>query len=222
MRALILSGGDRPDRAALDVLRPGWSDVALVIGADSGARHATPLGLRLDRVVGDFDSLDRDEVAAFAAAGAVIERHPIEKDATDTELALLAAIDAGATAIAILATWGGRADQALGTAALLAHPRVAGSGAQVELLDAASRIRLLRAGEILHLGVARGTIVSLIPWGGDATLSARGLQWALERATLRFGASRGISNVVVDADPVIELHDGVLLVSDGTEVMHER
>ena len=51
----------------------------------------------MHRVVGDCDSLNASEVASFAAAGSAIERHPTEKDATDTELALLAALDAGAT-----------------------------------------------------------------------------------------------------------------------------
>ena len=215
MRALILSGGDAPSRAALDAARPGWRDVDLVIGADSGARHAAGLGLPLHRVVGDFDSLSAAEVATFAAAGAGIERHPVDKEATDTELALLAALDAGATQISILATWGRRADHALGTAALLTHPRLAAAGATAELLDAASRIRHLQGDAVLRLELALGTIVSLIPWGGDTVVTASGLQWPLERATLRVGASRGISNVSVEPTVEIHLHHGALLVADG-------
>jgi thiamine pyrophosphokinase len=215
VRALILSGGDAPSRAALDAARPGWSDADLVIGADSGARHAAGLGVPLHRVVGDFDSLSAAEVAAFAAAGAAIERHPVDKDATDTELALIAALEAGATQISILATWGRRVDHALGTAALLAHPRLAAAGATAELLDAASRIRLLQGDAVLQLELAPGMIVSLIPWGGDAVVSASGLQWPLEQATLRAGASRGISNVSVEPTVEIQLHRGALLVADG-------
>jgi thiamine pyrophosphokinase len=215
VRALILSGGDRPDRAALDAAHPGWDDAALVIAADSGARHAAPLGLRIDLAIGDFDSLDAGELAGLAAAGARVERHPPEKDATDTELALLAAIAAGATEIAILAAWGGRADQALGTALLLAHPRVAAAGVRLEILDATSRIRLLRATERLELRGAPGSVVSLLPLGGDATVSAEGLRWPLDRATLRAGESRGLSNLVVGALATVRVHQGALLVSEG-------
>lgn len=221
MRALILSGGDLPSRTSLDAARPGWRDADLVIGADSGARHAAPLGLTLDRVIGDFDSLSEAELSDFAAAGVAIERHPIEKDATDTELALVAAITAGASQISILATWGGRADQALGTATLLAHPLVVERGIRIELLDASSRIRLLRTGESLALDVPIGTIVSLLPWGGDAIVSSSGLKWSLERATLRVGESRGVSNVSAAAQPVIDVHSGTLLVGDGVEVQRD-
>ena len=217
MRALILSGGDAPSRAALDAARPGWHVADLVIGADAGARHAAGLGLPLHRVVGDCDSLNASEVASFAAAGSAIERHPTEKDATDTELALLAALDAGATQISIIATWGRRADHALGTAALLTHPRLAAAGATAELLDATSRIRALQGDGQLRLEVGVGAIVSLIPWGGDALVSATGLRWPLERTALRAGASRGISNVSVEPIVEVHLHHGTLLVADGGE-----
>ena len=192
-----------------------WHVADLVIGADAGARHATGLGLPLHRVVGDCDSLDASEVAAFAAAGSVVERHPVDKDATDTELALIAALDAGATQIAIIATWGGRADHALGTASLLTHPRLAAAGATVELLDAPCRIRSMQGDSVLRLEVGAGAIVSLIPWGGDALVSATGLRWPLDAATLRAGASRGISNVSIEPTVTIHLHRGALLVADG-------
>ena len=91
-----------------------------------------------------------------------------------SRLALIAALDAGATQIAIIATWGGRADHALGTASLLTHPRLAAAGATAELLDAASRIRALQGDGQLRLEVGVGAIVSLIPWGGDALVSATG------------------------------------------------
>ena len=92
MRALILAGGDQPDPRALDASWPGWSRADLVIGADGGARAAAPLGLPLHLVIGDFDTLTDAEVAQFAARGVRVERAPVEKDATDTELALLAAL----------------------------------------------------------------------------------------------------------------------------------
>ena len=62
-----------------------------MIGVDGGARAAAPLGLTLHLIVGDFDTLRAAEVDAFAAQGVRVARSPPDKDATDTELALLAA-----------------------------------------------------------------------------------------------------------------------------------
>ncbi len=215
MRALILAGGDLPDRVALDATRAGWRDAALIIGADSGARHAAPLGLPLHLVVGDFDSLDAAERSAFEAAGVRVVAYPREKDATDTELALMAALDAGAREICIVASWGGRPDHALGTLALLAHPRLVDAGVATELLDAASRIQLVRAGDRRTFTVPIGTTISLIPWGGDAVVTATGVQWPLSNERIVAGTSRGISNVANASTVTIEVSAGALLVGDG-------
>ena len=213
MRALILAGGDRPDPALLDAHWPGWRDAALVIAADGGARHAAPLGLPLHQVIGDFDSLNAGDVDELEAAGVVVTRFPTNKDATDTELALLAALDAGATEITLLCTWGGRSDHAIGTLALLAHPRC--GAAAVAILDEQTRTQLLRSGATVTLRGAPGRNISLTPWGGDTTVSATGVRWPLDSAVLIAGSTRGISNVATAEESVITAHNGAVLVSEG-------
>jgi thiamine pyrophosphokinase len=213
VRALILAGGDRPDPALLDAHWPGWRDAGLVIAADGGARHAAPLGLPLHQVIGDFDSLSAGDVDELEAAGVVVTRFPTNKDATDTELALLAALDAGATEITLLCTWGGRSDHAIGTLALLAHPRC--GAADVVILDEQTRTQLLRSGAGLTLRGNIGRIISITPWSGDATVSATGVRWPLVSAVLIAGSTRGISNVATAEESVITAHNGAVLVSEG-------
>lgn len=212
MRALILAGGDQPDPALLDARWPGWRDVALVVAADGGARYAAPLGLPLHQVVGDFDSLSAGDVDELEAAGVIVTRFPANKDATDTELALLAALDAGATEIALLCTWGGRSDHAIGTLGLLTHPR--GDAAMVVILDEQTRTQLVRGGTALTLRGEPGRTISLTPWGGDATVTATGVRWTLDSERLAAGGTRGISNVATAAEVVITAHSGAVLVSE--------
>src|SRR4051812_38201179 len=71
---------------------PALPERAHVIAADSGVDLALALRLHIDRAIGDFDSVSAAGLAAAEAAGTVIERHPVAKDATDLELALDAAI----------------------------------------------------------------------------------------------------------------------------------
>ena len=89
--AFVFAGGDPPAPSVLDDL----PEATVVIAADSGLHHAIALGCTVDVVVGDLDSADPAVVADVEARGAVIERHPVAKDATDLELALLAARDRG-------------------------------------------------------------------------------------------------------------------------------
>ena len=226
-RALVLAGGSGPQRAALDAAWPGWdAGCELVVGADAGALLAAPLGLALDLVVGDFDSLGEPALAALARAGVAIERSPTDKDASDTELALLAAAARGATSIVVLGAFGGRLDHALANVWILCHPALAGRS--VALLDDRTRVRLLDAADPpgsrppagLDLAGGPGGLVSLLPFDGPAIgVTTRGLRWALAGARLPAGISRGLSNEVVGppaAPPRVELQGGRLLVIETT------
>jgi hypothetical protein len=69
----------------------------MVIAADSGLDHAMELGLEVDLLVGDLDSVSQPALAEAIARGTPVERHRPDKDATDTELALAAAVERGCT-----------------------------------------------------------------------------------------------------------------------------
>ena len=76
---VILADGEAPTRSLLDRAWPGWDhDIALVVAADGGAAHAATLGLRVDRWVGDGDSVDPALLGLLAAAGVDIRRLPID------------------------------------------------------------------------------------------------------------------------------------------------
>ncbi|MBA2381684.1 MAG: thiamine diphosphokinase [Chloroflexi bacterium] len=210
--ALILADGHVAPVATLDSTWPGWSDgIDLVIAADGGARHADALGRRLDLWVGDGDSLSQGALAGLGRSGVPIQRHPTDKDETDAELALLAAIDSGAARITILGALGGdRFDHGLANVWLLAHPRL--DGRDVRLLDGAARIRLASAGPT-DLGGRVGDLVSLLPFGGDATgVRTAGLRYPLQGEPLRSGLSRGLSNIRAAAVASLTVETGRILV----------
>src|SRR4029079_3849084 len=140
MVALILADGDVPARARLDTAWPGWDEgVDLVIAADGGARYAARLGITLDLWVGDGDSLGDEGIAELVAAGGAIERARADKDQTDLELAVDAALARGAKGLVIVGALGGeRLDHALANVALLARADLA--AVSVVLLDATARL----------------------------------------------------------------------------------
>jgi thiamine pyrophosphokinase len=210
--ALVLADGAVPPASVLDRVWPGWSDgLDLVIAADGGARHAATLGRPIDLWVGDGDSLGADELAALAASGVPIRRSPVDKDESDTELALVAAIEAGARRITVLGALGGeRVDHGLANVWLLGHPDLAGR--DVRLVDAAVRIRLAGPGRV-ELGGRIGDLVSLLPYGGDAQgLTTSGLRYPLRDESLRTGPSRGLSNVRMADDAFVSVGSGRILV----------
>jgi thiamine pyrophosphokinase len=207
MRIVVVASG---------ALAPGdetWLEGAdLVIAADGGADALDRLGRRPDRLVGDLDSADPALVARLEAAGTRIDRHPADKEASDTELAVRAALADGADAVDLLgATGGERLDHELANLLLLADP--AFGAVELRAVVGATTIRAARAGGEVAMHGVPGDLVTLLPIGGDASgVTTRGLRWPLDRATLRMGSSRGLSNAIVELGASVRLTDGVLLV----------
>jgi thiamine pyrophosphokinase len=219
VNALILADGEAPSRADLDQAWPGWDEgLGLVVAADGGARHANRLGVTIDLWVGDGDSLDASGMTALEAAGVPIERATPEKDESDTELAVRAALRRGAAAVSIVGALGGaRIDHALANVGLLAMRDLIGHPAT--LLDAGSRIRLIRAPDPSGVAVRHdlagrtGDLVSLLPMSPDVTgVTTVGLAYPLIDEPLPQGPARGLSNVRSANDAAVIVRTGLLLV----------
>jgi thiamine pyrophosphokinase len=207
MRAVIFANGvlTKPEKAR-SVLRSG----DLIIAADGGARHCSSLGIKPDIVIGDFDSLDPDEMSALEAAGARLVRYPIRKDFTDLELAIQFANEKDAEEVLVLGALGSRWDQTL--ANLLLPAARAYSIMHIRILDGSQEISLIQADQTLSLSGQPGDIVSLLPLGGNVQgVTTKGLEYPLVYETLYFGATRGISNVMLDRQAEIKLKSGLLL-----------
>jgi thiamine pyrophosphokinase len=208
-KALILANGQlgQPDVVRRRLARLRFDDI---IAADGGARHAAALGLTVDRIVGDFDSLTQAERDELRQSGATSLQRPRSKDETDLELALLDAADVGATEMVVLGAAGGRLDMTLANVGLLLHPSLRGHS--IQLWDAWETAYLLfpPGGEILG---SVGDRVSLLPLGGEARgITTHGLAYPLASETLSVGPARGVSNRVATPNPSVELASGALLI----------
>jgi len=206
-RAIIFANGDLPEpAAALRLLQP----TDLLIAADGGARHCRALGLTPHLVIGDFDSLAADELDALEQAGAVLKRHPRDKDETDLELALLEAAARGATTLIVFGAFGGRLDMTLANLLLLRHPKLA--KVHIELRHGSQTAWLVRPPGGAVSGVP-GDTVSLLPLDGDVFgIVTHGLRYPLRGEALLSGPARGVSNMLTEPLARITLTAGLLLV----------
>jgi len=207
MKVVVVASGE------LEASDAAWLDDAdLVIAADGGARSLDRLGRRPELVIGDLDSVDGLLLRRLEASGTRVESHPADKDASDTELAVEAAFDAGGSAVVVLGAMGGdRLDHEVANLLLLADSSLAGS--DLRAVRGGTAVRALHAGERLVLDGAVGDLVTLLPVGGDAGgVTTVGLRWALDAATLRIGRSRGLSNEILQAPASVQISQGTLLV----------
>jgi thiamine pyrophosphokinase len=201
---VVVSGGNPPDPRAAAHVPHG----APVVAADRGLDHALALGLEVTVAVGDFDSVTMEALAAAETAGVRIERHPPDKDATDLELALDAAIGMNPQRILVLAGSGGRLDHELSALLLLASDRY--GAAHVDALVGAARLHVVRGNR--ELAGQRGGLCTLLAANGPAVgVTTEGLTYPLRRETLAPGSSRGVSNVFEGETAHVAVEDGVLL-----------
>lgn len=204
LQAIVLADGD--------AVAPAFSlDGDIVIAADGGLGLAAPLGLDVSVVVGDMDSVDPEQLAAAERDGARIERHPTDKNATDLELAIDAALAAGAGAITIVGGSGGRFDHWLANAMLLAGERY--RDVLVRWLAPSAQLTVCDPQRPATIDGNPGDVVSLIPIGSRvAGVNADGLRWPLTDATLPLGSTRGVSNEIITAPATVTVDDGTLFV----------
>lgn len=179
-----------------------------VVAADGGLDRALALGLDVDIVIGDLDSVSPAALAAAEAAGARVVRHPEAKDATDLELALDEAVALDARRVLVVASADGRLDHLLASTLLLGAERYA--SIEIDALVGDALVHVVRGER--EISGTPDEIVSLVAVGGPAEgVTTSGLAFPLAVETLHPGSTRGVSNVFLGDEARIRIASGVLL-----------
>ncbi len=212
---LVLAGGEPVEGAST----PPLPSADWVIAADSGLAVAATLGLDVDLVVGDMDSVDAELLAEAERAGARVERHPRAKDATDLALALDAALEAAPARVTVVGGAGGRLDHLLAGALLLAAPRYAPLALRARMGPAT--VTVVR--DEAELVGEPGELVSLVAAHGPARgVTTTGLAYPLSGETLEPGSTRGVSNELTSARAHLSVTEGALLaIQPGAQTAHD-
>ena len=205
--AVVVLGGNPPTRA----IKQHIPAHQLVIAADSGLHGAIDLGLRVNVVIGDMDSVDKAVLAAVEANGTTVTQLPRDKDSTDAELALLKAVEMGATKIVLITKGGGRLDHELGVFAVLQNPNL--RHCTIQAMWDNSMLHLIHGPAAVTIIGNLGSNVGLIAAGGEASgITTSGLKWSLANESLDPHSSRGISNQLTEETATISVQTGSLFV----------
>lgn len=207
MHAVIFAGGTiQPGKAVQEAI----ASADLIMAADRGAANALQRGCQPAIIVGDFDSLDDLPLQTLKKRGCEIIQAQVEKDETDTELAIRVAIERGATQITLLGALGGaRIDHTVANILLLTGFETT----PIRIVDGPATCWLLRGPGYSTIGGHTGDLLSLFPLAGDvAGVSTTGLYYPLHSDILRFGRPRGVSNTLTGDQAEVSLERGLLLI----------
>lgn len=165
------------------------------IAADSGMRHAAPLGLTPELWVGDFDSSDADLMSQWQNVPQ--QPFPAAKGVTDGEIAVSEALSRGANRLVLVGALAGeRSDHALFH--LLYAVSLAERGVDVILTSGTEEAYPLLAGD-LSIDLPAGSLFSIAGFTALEGLDIDNARYPLEDFALAFGSSRTISNVAEGA-----------------------
>lgn len=204
--AIIANGNHQGLKALLSEL----SAMDMIIAADGGADACLKIDMTPTLIIGDMDSISDTARLRFEKAGVQFIKHPVDKDQSDLELALQAAVSRGADRIAIYCAMGGRWDMAAANIFLLMAPYL--KRITTVITDGCQHMRLLRAGEHVSFKGRRGDTLSLIPLGDAARgVSATGVAWPLDGDVLYSWQTRGVSNRFTGPTADITVAEGCLL-----------
>lgn len=159
-----------------------------VVACDAGYRNAERLDLRLDLIVGDFDSAPQPKTAHETIV------LPHVKDDTDTQYAARWLLEHGYDQITMLGALGGaRLEHTLSNLATGLY--LAKNGVDVLLADEHSELRFLVPGRPLSLQRENWKYLSVFPLEGKLSgVCIRGAFYPLEDAELTADYPLGVSN----------------------------
>ncbi len=200
MKGIILLNGE-PYEGEID-------DKDAVVYCCDGAYKWAKGRVRIDKNIGDFDSLDEIPYPPPE------EIYPSEKNFTDGEIALFKLLGTGVTEIEIYGGGGGREDHFLGNLQLLYRAHSAGVNCRM----ITNHSLIFPASGRIELGGYAGKTLSVLPFGAPLHINgSAGLKYSYP-SKLSYGECRGISNIAESRTAYLDADGVALVIINGGEV----
>ncbi len=181
----------------------------MLVCADGGSRHLRKVDILPDIVIGDLDSMSISDRNFLENRNIKIIQYPRRKAASDTELAVMWAMENRADEITLTGTTGERLDHTLANIFLM--KKIAAKGIPCRMIDDNNEIYLIS--DKIRLKGNQGDLVSVIPLTEKVSgLTLTGLEYSLEDAEIFMGSSIGISNYLTGNEACISIKTGLLAV----------
>lgn len=207
MNCLILLNGEPTKNADTDKI---IDKADYVICADGGAKWASEAKIKVDAIIGDFDSISDEIIKLYECTDTQIIRAPKEKDETDGVLAIDYAILKGAKHVTILGATGGRLDHQYGNIMLLKRLQNKNCEGRM-ILDSGYAVM---GNKYIEISCNINDTISIVPFDGELVIdSAEGLKYKIDNGTyFSYGYPIGLSNIAVDETVKIDITGGSALI----------
>ena len=179
------------------------NDDDIVIAADSGILNALKFNIQPDFIIGDFDSL------GYTPTNSNTIIHPIEKDDTDTMLAVKLGLDKGYKNFRIFGGIGGRLDHTYANIQTASY--IAENGGNAIFYGNKENLTVIKNTKMNFDKKNKGNI-SIFALEECEKVNIKGTYYELENGSLSFDFPLGTSNKFNNKDTTISVAKGKLLI----------
>lgn len=211
-KILIITGGTVDYAWANEWLCDRMYDYC--IAADSGLIHADKLGIKVDYILGDYDSVNEKLLDNYKKDIKTVT-YPPEKDYTDTHLAVIAALKHKPEVIDILGATGTRYDHALTNIFIM--KQALEEGTDCYIYDNHNKIYLLKSNKTIKKKAQYGKFISFVPMTEEVVLTLKGMKYPLDEYILRQGLSICQSNEIEEEIAEILIKKGIAAVIESRD-----
>lgn len=202
-KAIILANGDAPTKGQIKYLRKvGYSKI---ICADGGANSARKLGLIPDLIIGDLDSITKENKKYFSNKTEIIQIK--RQNDTDVEKALKYLIKKKYKEVILLGATGDRLDHSICNLGIVLkfYKKI-----EVSILHAKSFLRAYSGNVVLP--TIKNETISLYGFDTKTKIKSKGLKYPLKNIALPFGERESTSNVADGIKVSLEIKNGIVFV----------
>ena len=203
---ILISGGRKPNHKYFSELLKSHDNIKIIC-VDHGIDFCRENNIIPEFLIGDLDSADDKSVNWAVNNKIKIERHPVDKDFTDTQLAL-DCINDGSFAI-ITGIFGGRLDHLYSNLFTCANSKIKNC-----LIDEREAILFLNDNENMTIEFnTKPFALSLLPISSICEgVYVDGVHWKLDSATLKQSIPNAISNRVEANRVNVSIEKGLLAI----------
>ena len=207
MKVLIVGGGNEPSGKLLEDYA---KKVDKIIGVDRGCSYLLKNNIYPHYIVGDFDSINRDDIKKLEIDSIKKFKYNCEKDSTDSDIAMEIALNMEFSEIYMIAMTGSRLDHSFANLGLLSKAN--GAGAIAYIINETNKIYLLEESSKIKKDNSYRYISFLAYCDKVENFNIKNAKYDLENYTLYLGDNRTVSNEFLEEDIELEFTKGKILV----------
>ena len=175
----------------------------IIIAADAGIINTEKFNIKPDYIIGDFDSL------GYTPSDNKVIIHPVEKDDTDTMLAVKYGLDKGFKNFRIFGCIGGRLDHTLANIQTASY--ITENGGNAVFYGSNENFTVIQNNKIRFSEENKGNI-SIFALENCKNVSIKGAYYELENGCLSPDFPLGVSNKFNGKEATISVKDGKILI----------